>query len=201
MEAASHAGSVTVGPRIPARDRILDTSYELFSRHGVKAVGVDTIIERSGVAKMTLYRHFRSKDELVLAFLQEREQVWTVGWLQTEVEARTDDPRERLLAIFDVFDGWFRRDDFEGCSFINLMLEAGVDESRIRTACVDHLANIRVFLGGLAADTGAADPDNLARSWHILMKGAIVSAGEGDTEAARRSQAMGRLVLAAAIPG
>ncbi len=123
--------------------------------------------------------------------------MWTVGWLQAEVESRSDDPRERLLAIFDVLDDWFRRGDFEGCSFINLMLEAGVDESRIRTACVDHLANIRVFLGGLAAETGAADPDNLARSWHILMKGAIVSAGEGDTEAARRSQAMGRLLLAA----
>ena len=124
MEAASDL-TLPLAPRVPARERILDTSYELFSRHGVKAVGVDTIIERSGVAKMTLYRHFRSKDELVLAFLRERENVWTVGWLQAEVAARAADPRERLLAIFDVFDGWFRRDDFEGCSFINLMLEAG----------------------------------------------------------------------------
>ena len=125
MEAAPDLDSQS-SERIPARDRILDTSYELFSRHGVKAVGVDTIIERSGVAKMTLYRHFRSKDELVLAFLRERESVWTVGWLQAEVEARSDDPRQRLLVIFDVLDDWFRRGDFEGCSFINLMLEAGV---------------------------------------------------------------------------
>ena len=200
MEAASDL-TLPLAPRVPARERILDTSYELFSRHGVKAVGVDTIIERSGVAKMTLYRHFRSKDELVLAFLRERENVWTVGWLQAEVAARAAEPRERLLAIFDVFDGWFRREDFEGCSFINLMLEAGVGESRIRTACVDHLATIRGYLQSLADEAGVADPDNVACQWHILMKGSIVAAGEGDVDAARRAQAMGRLVLAAEPTG
>jgi AcrR family transcriptional regulator len=173
----------------------------MFSRYGVRAVGVDAIIEQSGVAKMTLYRQFRSKDELVLEFLRAREAQWAVGWLQAEVEARSDDPRERLLAIFDVFDGWFRRDDFEGCSFINLMLEAGVEDSSIRTACVAHLANIRGFLRTLTTATGSADPDNLAREWHILMKGSIVAAGEGDVEAARRGQAMARLVLAADPPG
>ncbi len=177
------------------RERILDTSYDLFSKYGVRAVGVDTIIEQSGVAKMTLYRHFRSKDELVLAFLQEREEVWTIHWLEASVENLTADPRERLLAIFDVFDPWFRRPDFEGCSFVNLMLEAGVDETMVRLACVDHLANIRDFLRRLATEAGAADPDNLACQWHILMKGSIVAAGEGDVEAARRGQAIGRLLL------
>ena len=91
------------------RERILDTAYELFSRHGTRAVGVDRIIADAGTAKMTLYRHFASKDELVLAFLAEREERWTRGWLQAEVERRAQQPRERLLAIFDVFGAWFEQ--------------------------------------------------------------------------------------------
>ncbi len=81
-----------------ARERIDQTAYELFSRHGIRAVGVDTISARSGVAKMTLYRHYPSKDDLALAFLRRREELWTRSWLQQEVERRTRAPAERLLA-------------------------------------------------------------------------------------------------------
>jgi len=179
-----------------ARERILETAYELFSRNGIRAVGVDRVIAESGVAKMTLYRHFGSKDELVLEFLRRREQRWTQEWLQAEVERRTDDPAERLLAIFDVFDAWFRTEDFEGCAFINVLLEVADRTSSVRKATIVHLATIRSFLQGLASDAGVADPEDFARSWHILMKGSIVAAGEGDHEAARRAQAIGKLLLA-----
>ncbi len=91
------------------RARVLDTAYELFSRHGTRAVGVDRIIAEAGTAKMTLYRHFGSKDELALAFLDEREQRWVKDWLRTEVERRSEDPRERLLSIFDVFGEWLAK--------------------------------------------------------------------------------------------
>src|SRR5689334_24112269 len=104
-----------------ARERILDAAYELFSRQGIQAVGVDAVISRSGVARQTLYRHFASKQDLVLAFLERREQEWTRRWLEEEVRTRATDPASRLLAIFDVFDEWFGRPDFEGCSFINVM--------------------------------------------------------------------------------
>src|SRR6266536_5055169 len=83
-----------------ARERIDQTAYELFSRHGIHAVGVDTISARSGVAKMTLYRHYPSKDDLALAFLRRREELWTRCWLQREVERRARTPGERLLAVF-----------------------------------------------------------------------------------------------------
>src|SRR5258708_37532968 len=106
-----------------ARDRIERTAYELFSRHGIRGVGVDTISARSGVAKMTLYKHYPSKDELALAFLRRREELWTRSWLQQGVERRASKPAERLLAVFDVFEKWFRRSDFEGCSFIKVLLE------------------------------------------------------------------------------
>jgi AcrR family transcriptional regulator len=178
-----------------ARERILDTAYDLFSRHGIRAVGVDRIIATSGVAKMSLYRHFHSKDSLVLAFLQEREKRWTMEWLHTEASRRADDGPGRMLAIFDVFDEWFRQPDFEGCSFINVLLEFSEVDHPIRQATTGHLANIRGLVREFAEDAGVADPEAVARQWHILMKGSIVAAGEGDRDAAGRARALGELLL------
>ena len=181
--------------RASARDRILDTAYELFSRYGIRAVGIDRIISESGVAKMSLYRNFRSKDDLVLAFLAEREERWTRGWLQAEAQRRGETGAERLLAIFDVFGEWFARADFEGCSFINVLLEFTDADHPVRAASARHLANIRGYVQEFAEQAGARDPDALARQWHILMKGSIVAAAEGDADAARRAQHLGRLLL------
>jgi AcrR family transcriptional regulator len=179
-----------------ARERILDAAYQLFSQNGIRAVGVEAVLERSGVARQTLYRHFDSKENLVLAFLERRDEVWTRRWLQDEVESRAQDPAERLLTIFDVFDEWFHRPDFEGCTFINVMLEHPSPADPINEAGIAYLAEIRAFLEDLARQAGGEDPDDLARRWHILMKGSIVAAGEGDAEAAQRAKRTGRLVLA-----
>jgi AcrR family transcriptional regulator len=191
-----------------ARERLLTAAYELFSRQGVQAVGVDAIIERSGVARQTMYRHFGSKQELVLAFLARREQLWTVGWLQAEARRRATDPRSQLLAIFDVFDEWFRTPGFEGCSFINVLLEIGDPAHSLHVASASYLARIRVFVADLARQARVADPEAFARQWHILMKGSIVAAAEGDHESARRAREIGVLllreklsVLAVAEPG
>lgn len=178
------------------RERILEAAYDLFSANGIQSVGVDTVIAQAGVAKMTLYRNFASKDELALAFLELREERWTRGWLQREVMARASTPGGRLLAVFDVFGEWFARDDFEGCSFINTLLEFDDPKHPVRKASIRYLTNIRAFLRDQAAAAGVEDPDNVARQWHILMKGSIVAAGEGDGEAARRAQELGQLLLA-----
>lgn len=187
-----------IGAKAPngGRERVLRAAYDLFSRQGVRAVGVDTIVAQAGVAKMTFYRHFPSKDDLVLAFLQRREKLWTHEWLEAEVKRRATTPRERLLAIFSVFDEWFQREDFEGCSFINVLLEMSEAAHPVRQATTFHLANIRVLLKELAEGAGVAEPDDFARKWHILMKGSIVAAGEGDRLAARRAREVGRLLLA-----
>jgi len=179
-----------------ARARILDAAYELFSRNGVQAVGIDAVISHSGVARQTLYRHFGSKEDLVLAFLERRDELWTRRWLEAEVLERATDPAGRLLAIFDVFDGWFRRRDFEGCSFINLMLEHPDPAGAVHRASVSYLAAIRGFLEDLAREAGIAGAQDFAREWHILMKGSIVAAAEGDRDAARRAQRLGALLLA-----
>jgi AcrR family transcriptional regulator len=181
--------------RQSARERILETAYELFSRHGTRAVGVDRIIAECGIAKMTLYRNFPSKDELILAFLERRDELWTRAWLQAETQRRGASPAQRLLAIFDTFEGWFAREDFEGCSFINVMLELDDGDNPVRRASVRHLADIRAFVAALAEEAGIQDPDGFARQWHILMKGSIVSAAEGDIEAAARAKQMGTLLL------
>ena len=183
-------------PAPSARERILETAYELFSRHGTRAVGVDTVIAESGVAKMTLYRNFRSKDELILAFLARREERWTRDWLQAEALRRGSTPAQQLLAIFDTFGEWFAREDFEGCSFVNVLLEIADREHAVRQASVVHLATIRGFVSELAAAAGIEDPDAFSRQWHILMKGSIVSAAEGDREAAARARELGALLLA-----
>jgi AcrR family transcriptional regulator len=184
------------GGRDSGRERVLETAYKLFSQHGTRAVGVDRIIAESGVAKMTLYRNFASKDELILAFLERRQQRWTHEWLQATVESRGSMPAQRLLAIFDVFGEWFARDDFEGCSFINVMLELDDAGSPVRRESVRQLSEIRVLLSGLAEEAGVADVDGFARQWHILMKGCIVAAAEGDQEAGSRARELGALLLA-----
>jgi AcrR family transcriptional regulator len=152
-------------------------------------------VAESGVAKMSLYRHFGSKDELVLTFLQERERRWTNEWLRAEVERRGVTASQRMLAIFDVFGEWFLIEDFEGCSFINVLLEFDDRANRVRQASVEYLGNIRSFLQELATEAGSTDPRALAHQWHILMKGSIVAAGEGDRIAARRAQEIGQLLL------
>jgi AcrR family transcriptional regulator len=194
-------GPLSARTRPDARERILNTAYDLFAQRGIRGVGVDEVIERAGVAKATLYRHFPSKDELVLGFLEERERRWTHDRLESGALQRGITAEERLLAIFDVFDDWFReewsdRDQFEGCSFVNVLLELG-PKHPAGEASVRHLEHIRSIVSGLAEEAGLRDPANFARSWHILMKGSIVLAAEGDVDAAQRAKAMARLLIEA----
>ncbi|HEY0343213.1 MAG TPA: TetR/AcrR family transcriptional regulator [Solirubrobacteraceae bacterium] len=177
------------------RERILEAAYDLFSRSGVRAIGVDTITVHADVAKMTLYRNFSSKHELAMAFLELREERWAKGWLQAEVRSRASSPAGQLLAIFDVFSEWFARDDFEGCAFVTSLLEFDDPEDPVRKACVTHLANIRAFLAQLAVGAGIEDGQLFATQWHILMKGSIVAAHEGNRDAARQARELGALLL------
>src|SRR6478735_2901845 len=162
-----------IAQRRPARERILSTAYALFTRRGVRAVGIDEIISQSGVAKATMYRHFPTKNDLVLAVLQRREQLWTFDLVERQSRLRGSSPEEQLLAIFDVFHDWFQKqEDFDGCSFINVLIEMGATHPAGQ-ASIQYLGNIRSILRQRAETAGLRDADSFARSCHILMKGSI----------------------------
>jgi AcrR family transcriptional regulator len=179
----------TADVKVQPRERILDSAYQLIARRGVRDVGVEEVIATAGIAKATLYRHFPSKNDLVLAVLEHREQVWTLGLVEAEARRRGSTPEERLLAVFDVFDDWFRSDGFDTCTFVNVLLEMGPAHV-LGVASIRRLQNIRTMIQQLATEAGLRDPEAFARSWHILMKGSIVSAAEGDADAALRAKTM-----------
>ena len=133
------------------RERVMRAAYDLFSRHGTRIVGVAAVIGEAGVAKMTLYRNFASKDDLILAFLERREVLWTHGWVRAESQRRGDTPAQRLLAIFDLFGEWFARPDFEGCSFVTTLLEVTARDNPVRRASVLHL-RISAAISGISWD-------------------------------------------------
>jgi AcrR family transcriptional regulator len=188
---APSAGSPRSG-----RDRLLTAAYALFSRSGIRAVGIDAITDEANVAKMTLYRNFHGKNDLAVAFLALRDERWVRGWLMPETQARAASPAGQLLAIFDVFTEWFEGEDFLGCPFVTSLLEFEDRDDPVRQACVERLAAMRAYLAELATAAGVAEPERFAAQWHILMKGAIVSAHEGDLDAAMKARELGRLLLA-----
>jgi AcrR family transcriptional regulator len=182
-------------PSVSARERILTAAYDLFSRRGIRAVGTDEVIERAGVARATLYRHFATKDELVLAVLRRREELWTHGLIEERSRQRGDTPEEQLLAIFDVMHDWFQlRDRYEGCSFINVLLEVGADHP-VGQACITHIEHVRDIVRHRAVAAGLIDVEDFASSWHILMKGAIILAAVGDLDAALRGRRMATALI------
>jgi AcrR family transcriptional regulator len=194
--AAVHPGQHKPFPLPRARERIDHAAYELFSRHGVRAVGVDAVVARSGVAKKTLYFHYPSKEKLALAFLQRREELWTKAWLQEGVNRRARRPADRLLALFDIFNSWFHRSDYEGCAFIRVLFEHDDPAHPIRKSTEDHIRTVRDFVRQLAEEARVRDPDGFARQWQIVMMGSIIAAYAGDRDAARRAKKLGVLLLA-----
>lgn len=187
-------------PAVPARERILSAAYELFSRRGIRAVGTEEVIERARVARATLYRHFATKNDLVLAVLRRREELWTHGLIEEQSRKRADTPEQQLLAIFDVLHEWFQlRDGYEGCSFINVLLEVGPDHPAGR-ASIAHIDRVRDIVRRRAIAAGLTDVEGFASSWHILMKGAIVLAAVGDRDAALRAKTMAGTLIEAHRP-
>jgi AcrR family transcriptional regulator len=183
-------------PSLDARERIVRTAYELFRRHSTNTVGVDRIVAEAGVAKTTLYRHFRSKDDLIVAVMERHQELWTRGWFVREVEARAATPAGRLLAVFDVLEEWFREDNFPGCLFINSLIETHDELSEVRAASVRGIEEVYEILRRLATDAGAADPGALAHRLQIRCRGSFVAASQGEMDAIREAKAVAQLVLA-----
>lgn len=182
------------------RDELIDTALRLFYTHGFNATGIDKILSESGVAKMTLYKHFRSKEELILAALQRRDETFR-NWLMAEMEKTSADPRARLLAMFDALKDWFEGRAFpglgySGCAFINAAGEFGDLDHPAHRVATEHKRRIVEYLSKICAQTGARDPDDLAEQLSLLKEGAIVAAQvRGMPESAMIAKKMAEIVL------
>jgi AcrR family transcriptional regulator len=204
MNARSGQSAGNVPPRPPleaadgdARERILATAYELFTQHGLVAVGVDRIVAEAGVAKTTLYRHFRSKDALAVAVLERHELLWTRRWLEPEAMRLARSPGGGPIAIFDALDEWFGQGDFEGCLFLNALLETRDRSSPVRRAAVAAIENVYDVVQRLLEEAGIANADAVAHQVQIIMRGTIIAAVQGQADAVKQGRVAAQRLLEA----
>jgi len=182
-----------------AQAQVLDAADELFYERGVQVVGMDAIRAASGVSLKRVYQLFPAKDRLVEAYLERRGRQWLS--MMSEAVAPHDDPRERILAVFDALHGWFLERNYRGCSFINSFGELGAVSPRVAELAHDHKAGFRQFLLELATTAGAPDPGRLADHLNLLAEGAITTAAiSGSAEPALRGREGAELLLDAALP-
>lgn len=191
--------------RIPPRERLVEAALRLFHRDGFHATGIDRVLAEAGVAKMTLYNHFKSKEALALAALRLRDLRFR-AWLDETTgnraaAARNDGPVGRLLALVDALEEWFADPAFHGCLFINAAAEYGDVEDPIHRAAAEHKAEIVRWLTGLAEGAGAVEPEALATALALIKDGLIVQARIAGHEApaTRRAVEVARRVAAELI--
>jgi AcrR family transcriptional regulator len=185
-------------PPSAARERILETAFRLFYAKGLRAVGVDTIIAESGVAKATFYRHFPAKDDLVVAYLEKVDGVWT-GQLHAAAEAAGPDPADQLVGLFDALATACRRDGYRGCAFINAAAESPPGTGP-HERTVAHKQQVLGWLRELAREAGAEQPEQLARSLALLLDGALSSGAlDADPQAAEAARATAALLVREAV--
>jgi AcrR family transcriptional regulator len=175
------------------RARIVTTASELFARSGIRAVGINEIWQTAGIAKSTLYQHFRSKDDLVEEVVRVRYTRWC-DRLRDQVNSKqTEAP---LLAVFDVLDEDFAAADYRGSDLVNIAAEYPDVSHPVRAAIRHHRNELRTYLTELARDAGASDADGLAGAILALADGATCARlAEGDTRAAKRAGATAELLI------
>ena len=175
IASAAKSAAAPHTPAPPPRQRILAVARELFYRRGIHAVGVDAIAEAAGTNKMTLYRHFSSKDELVAACLREQAREIDADWDEIAA-AHPGDPRGQLLAWLQHIGEWFVREADRGCAFANAAVELPNQDHPARKVVKEHKAAIRQRLTQLCRDAGLNDPKALADEAFLLCEGARVTA-------------------------
>lgn len=193
----SRPAATPVGPSA-ARERILDTAFALFYAKGIRAVGVDLLIAESGVAKATFYKHFPAKDDLVVAYLDKVDGVWT-GQLKAAAEAAGPEPADQLVGLFDALGTARRREGYRGCAFINAAAESQPGTA-VHERTVAHKARVLAWVEGLAEQAGAQDPHSLARSLTLLLDGGLASGSlDASPEAPEAAKASAQALVAAAV--
>lgn len=162
------------GELTPAAKRILATAGGLFYQQGINVVGVEAVAEAAGVTKKTLYDRFGSKDQLIAAYLRDRDQQWR-EWLRSYVDQHATTPREKLLATFDALTEWMRHNQPRGCAFVNAHAELADTDHPARTVIAEHKHWVRHYLASLAREADLLDPEQVADELAILLEGVTVT--------------------------
>ena len=185
-------------PRPSRREHLVKTALRLFSRDGFHATGIDKLLREAGVSKKTLYAHFRSKDELILAVLTYYDSQFRNDFVRS-VERAATTPRARLLAVFDVAEKWFSSSSFSGCLFIKAIGEHSDEDSPIRSVSRQFKRLMRNFLVDLSQQAGLVKPEALADQLSLILEGAIVTAHvSGSSSAAHDAKRAARVLIRAA---
>jgi len=191
---------------VSRRDHLVNTALGLFREHGFRATGIDLILRESGVAKKTLYNHFRSKDELIIAALHQRDLDFMAKMraaIARLAPRQEGDPRlGPVLAFFDGLDEWFTGEGFHGCTFINASAEYPRSDCPVHRACAEHKQLVIETFEELLADLALADTAEVARQIALLADGAIVNAHTGgDLQAGKTAKAAARRLLESYLNG
>jgi AcrR family transcriptional regulator len=180
-----------------ARQQILEIASQLFYQKGTQNVGINEVIAQSGVAKRTLYRHFPSKDDLILEVMQHRANQWTT-WFEEAVNSKGGTAKERLLATFDVLQTWYSEPHFRGCPFINVVLEIADASHPAHQVSVQLREKIRTYIMQLASEAGVSDPIAFSQQYLLLIGGASLMATiEGNSTGAQFAKHTLEVLIAA----
>jgi len=183
--------------KVKPRERILETAAKLFVRDGFHATGIDTIVAEAEVAKMTLYKHFESKETLILEVLRRGDEQWRTRFEST-VEKMAKTPEKRLLALFDALQDWFEDEDFYGCTFINASAEYSVhkDDNKVLDVAGEHNRLVSEYVYDLALEAKVNDPQKLSNHISLLIEGAIVSAMiKGQANVAQEAKEAAKILI------
>lgn len=156
------------------RERLVDVAIELFYRQGFHGVGLDQVIAAAGVTKTTFYKHFESRDDLVVAAIAKRDQWERRAWSEAARKLAGEDARAQLLALFDVLDIWFNDPAFHGCIFVNAAVEHPDPADPIHQAAAEHKLASLEWYRRLANEAGLRDPDVFADRYNLLVEGTLV---------------------------
>jgi len=190
------------------RDELVDSAMKVFYSNGFHNTGLDLILKDSGISRMTLYNHFKSKDELIVAALRRRDEMFRNN-LMKFVESKTKDSAERILAVFDALDAWFNEETFNGCMFINASAEFCDPDCPARRVAAEHKLEIIRYVQELCISAKLNDPEELAQQLNLLIEGSIVVAhlvgrvSNNDqtlSEAAQRAKGMAMKLIENANP-
>jgi AcrR family transcriptional regulator len=178
------------------QDRIVHAAYPLFAERGLHDVTETQIQNAAGVTHAELAATFSSLNAVAAACLVEREREWTIAVVEAGARTRGAAPEDRLLAVFDLLEEWFQSDTEDATTFLDALISLG-REHREGGANIGHLANVRSVITKLAREAELVNPEGFALSFHVLMKGSILSALEGDTVTGVQAREMGRELIAA----